>query len=27
MGGKIWIESQGIPNEGSTFHIQLPMLR
>lgn len=27
MGGKIWIESQGIPGEGSVFHIQLPMLR
>jgi signal transduction histidine kinase len=27
MGGKIWIESPGIPDEGSTFHIQLPMLR
>jgi signal transduction histidine kinase len=27
MGGKIWIESLGIPDEGSTFHIQLPMLR
>ncbi len=26
MGGKIWIESQGIPGEGSTFHIQLPMV-
>ncbi|HLZ60074.1 MAG TPA: ATP-binding protein [Ktedonosporobacter sp.] len=25
MGGKIWLESQGIPGEGSTFHIQLPM--
>ena len=25
MGGKIWIESKGIPGEGSTFHIQLPM--
>jgi signal transduction histidine kinase len=25
MGGKIWIESQGIPGEGSIFHIQLPM--
>ena len=24
MGGKIWIESKGIPGEGSTFHIQLP---
>jgi signal transduction histidine kinase len=27
MGGKIWIESLGIPDQGSTFHIQLPMLR
>ena len=24
MKGKIWIESRGIPGEGSTFHIQLP---
>ncbi|HEU5230084.1 MAG TPA: ATP-binding protein [Ktedonobacteraceae bacterium] len=24
MKGKIWIESKGIPGEGSTFHIQLP---
>ncbi len=24
MEGKIWIESRGIPGEGSTFHIQLP---
>jgi signal transduction histidine kinase len=24
MGGKIWIESQGIMGEGTTFHIQLP---
>jgi len=24
MGGKIWIESSGIPGEGSTFHILLP---
>jgi signal transduction histidine kinase len=27
MGGKIWIESKGIPGEGSTFHIQLPVAR
>jgi len=26
LGGKIWIESSGIPGEGSTFHIQLPAL-
>lgn len=25
LGGKIWIESSGIPGEGTTFHIQLPM--
>ncbi len=25
MGGKIWIESRGIPGEGATFHIQLPL--
>ena len=25
MDGKIWIESSGIPGEGSTFHVQLPM--
>ena len=24
MDGKIWIESRGIPGEGTTFHIQLP---
>jgi signal transduction histidine kinase len=24
MGGKIWVESTGIPGEGSTFYIQLP---
>ena len=27
MGGKIWIESSGIPGGGSTFHILLPMAR
>ena len=25
MGGKIWITSSGVPGEGSTFTIQLPM--
>ncbi len=25
MDGKIWIESYGLPGEGSTFHVQLPM--
>ncbi len=25
MEGKVWIESRGVPGEGSTFHIQLPM--
>ncbi|HLJ36120.1 MAG TPA: ATP-binding protein, partial [Ktedonobacteraceae bacterium] len=25
LGGKIWIESSGIPGEGTTFHIQLPI--
>jgi signal transduction histidine kinase len=25
MNGKIWIESRGIPGEGSTFHVQLPL--
>jgi len=25
MNGAIWIESSGIPGEGSTFHIQLPL--
>ena len=25
MGGKIWIESSGIPGAGSTFHFQLPL--
>ena len=24
MGGRIWIESTGVPGQGSTFHIQLP---
>ncbi len=24
LGGKIWIESSGIPGEGTVFHIQLP---
>jgi len=24
MGGRIWIESKGIPGEGSTFAIALP---
>ncbi|MDQ6644359.1 MAG: GAF domain-containing sensor histidine kinase, partial [Chloroflexota bacterium] len=26
MQGRIWVESKGIPGEGSTFHIQLPMV-
>jgi signal transduction histidine kinase len=26
MNGKIWIESSGVPGEGSTFSIQLPMI-
>lgn len=25
MDGKIWVESSGVPGEGSTFYIQLPM--
>ena len=25
MGGKIWMESSGIPGTGSTFHIELPL--
>ena len=25
MDGKIWLESSGIPGEGSTFYIQLPL--
>ena len=25
MGGSIWIESSGIPGEGSTFYVRLPM--
>jgi signal transduction histidine kinase len=25
MDGRIWVESNGIPGEGSTFHIQLPL--
>ena len=24
MGGKIWVESSGVPGEGSTFYLQLP---
>ena len=24
MAGKIWLESSGIPGEGTTVHIQLP---
>ena len=23
MGGKIWVESQGIPGEGTTFHFTI----
>ncbi len=25
MDGNIWIESNGVPGAGSTFHIQLPL--
>ncbi len=25
MGGRIWVESSGLPNEGSTFHVLLPL--
>jgi len=25
LGGKIWVESLGIPGEGSTFHLVLPV--
>ena len=25
MGGRIWVESPGIPGQGSTFHVQLPL--
>ena len=25
MGGRIWVESEGVPGQGSTFHIQLPL--
>ena len=24
MGGRIWVESAGVPGEGSTFHFTLP---
>lgn len=24
MGGKVWVESTGIPGEGSTFHVTIP---
>ena len=27
MDGKIWVESKGIPGEGSQFNVQLPMAR
>lgn len=27
MGGKIWVESAGIPGEGSTFHVQFPFAK
>ena len=23
-GGRIWVESRGVPGEGSTFHVWLP---
>ncbi|HLW00273.1 MAG TPA: ATP-binding protein [Ktedonobacterales bacterium] len=25
MGSKVWVESSGVPGEGSTFHLQLPV--
>jgi signal transduction histidine kinase len=25
MGGRIWVESKGVPGEGSMFHLQLPL--
>lgn len=25
MGGKIWVESEGVAGKGSTFHLQLPL--
>lgn len=25
MGGRIWVESEGVPGKGSTFHVQLPL--
>jgi signal transduction histidine kinase len=25
MGGRIWVESTGVPGEGSTFHLELPL--
>jgi signal transduction histidine kinase len=24
MGGRVWVESQGVPGEGATFHLILP---
>jgi signal transduction histidine kinase len=27
MGGSIWVESAGVPGEGSTFYVALPMYR
>ncbi|HET8844723.1 MAG TPA: ATP-binding protein, partial [Ktedonobacteraceae bacterium] len=25
MGGSIWVESEGVPGKGSTFHVRLPL--
>jgi signal transduction histidine kinase len=25
-GGRLWAESTGIPGEGSTFHVDLPII-
>jgi hypothetical protein len=25
MGGRIWVQSSGVPGQGSAFHVVLPM--